>query len=129
MTMPTSDGEINQEIPDVYRRQIEWYDSHAIRYRHWYLGFEAALLILAAITAVLTTIHSGGAAKRTIGWRICPLSHRLAVVILAGILNLFSFQEHWLNQGDLRKAAARSQVVAGAWRRLHKCSGPAADIC
>ena len=29
MTMPTSDGEINQEIPDVYRRQIEWSDSHA----------------------------------------------------------------------------------------------------
>jgi hypothetical protein len=44
MTMPTSDGEINQEIPDVYRRQIEWYDSHAVRYRHWYLGLEAALL-------------------------------------------------------------------------------------
>lgn len=32
MTMPTSDGEINQEIPDVYRRQIEWYDGYAIRH-------------------------------------------------------------------------------------------------
>jgi hypothetical protein len=74
MTMPISDGEINQEIPDVYRRQIEWYDSHAIRYRHWYLGLEAALPILAAITAVVTPL--GGTAKCTIGWRICPLSHR-----------------------------------------------------
>ena len=122
MTMPTSDGEINQEIPDVYRRQTEWYDSHAIRYRHWYLGFEAALLILAAITAVLTTIHSGGAAKRTIGWRICPLSHRLAVVILAGILNLFSFQEHWLNykvtceklRREARLLQARGDVYTSA---------------
>jgi len=31
-------------------------------------------------------------------------------------------------QSDLRKAVARSQVVTGAWRRLHKCSGPAAAI-
>ena len=129
MTMPTSDGEINQEIPDVYRRQIEWYDSHAIRYRHWYLGLEAALLILAAITAVVTTIHLWGSGEVHDWVAYLPVVTSVAVVILAGILNLFSFQEHWLNQGDLRKAAARSQVVAGAWRRLHKCSGPAADIC
>ena len=97
MTMPTSEGEINQEIPDAYRRQIEWYDSHAIRYRHWFLGLEAALLILAAITAVVTPIHRWGSGEVHDWVAYLPVVTSVAVVILAGILNLFSFQEHWLN--------------------------------
>jgi hypothetical protein len=130
MTMPTSEGEINQEIPDVYRRQIEWYDNHAIRYRHWYLGLEAALLILAAITAVVTTIHLWGSGRSARWGGVFARCHiggsrdsgwdSESLLISRALAEL---------QGDLRKAASRSQVVTGAWRRLHKCSGPAADIC
>jgi len=54
----------------------------------------------------------------------------VAVVILAGILNLFSFQEHWLNyRVTCEKLRREARFVTGARRRLHKCSGPAADIC
>jgi|HubBroStandDraft_4_1064222.scaffolds.fasta_scaffold348696_1 hypothetical protein len=122
MTMPTSDGELNQEIPDVYRRQIEWYDSHAIRYRHWYLGLEAALLILAAITAVVTTIHLWGSGEVHDWMAYLPVVTSVAVVILAGILNLFSFQEHWLNyrvtceklRREARLLQARGDVYTSA---------------
>lgn len=122
MTMPTSDGEISQEIPDMYRRQIEWYDSHAIRYRHWYLGFEAALLILAAITAVLTTIHLWGSGEARDWVAYLPVVTSVAVVILAGVLNLFSFQEHWLNyrvtceklRREARLLQARGDVYTSA---------------
>jgi hypothetical protein len=130
MTMPISDGEINQEIPDEYRRQIEWYDSHAIRYRHWYLGLEAALPILAAITAVVTTIHLWG------GRRSARLGGVFARCHIGGSRDsgwdsdLFSFQEHWLNyRVTCEKLRREARFVTGARRRLHKCSGPAADNC
>jgi hypothetical protein len=98
MTTPSSEGEINQEVPETYCKQIEWYDNHAIRYRHLYLGLEAALLVFAAITAVVTTIHLCGSSTEVHDWiAYLPIVTSVAVVILAGILNLFSFQEHWLN--------------------------------
>jgi Protein of unknown function (DUF4231) len=97
MIAASPEGENIRGIPESYLSQIDWYDIHAMRYRYSYLGLQTALLVFAALTAVLTTVHL---------WRIEEVHHwlaylpvltSLAVVILAGILNLFSFQEQWLN--------------------------------
>jgi hypothetical protein len=123
MTTPSSEGEISQGVPETYCKQIEWYDNHAIRYRHWYLGLEAALLVCAAITAVVTTIHLWGSSTEVHDWvAYLPIVTSVAVVILAGILNLFSFQEHWLNyrvtceklRREARLLQARGDVYASA---------------
>ena len=122
MSTTNPEGEINHTIPEPYRAQIEWYDTRAIRYRHWFLGLEAALLILAAVTSVVTTIHLWGSEEVHNWLAYSPIVTSVAVVILAGILNLFSFQEHWLNyratcerlRREARLFQARGDVYATA---------------
>jgi len=114
MTATAPKDESDPRIPEPYRAQIKWYDSRAIRYRHWYLGLETALLVFAAVTSVVTTVHLWGSQEVHDWLAYSPVATSLTVVILAGVLNLFSFQEHWLNYRatceKLRREARLLQV-------------------
>lgn len=66
---------------------LTWYEEHAQRARHWYLGIKVAQLIVAAGVSTTAVLHSPG-------WLTAILGG--VILVLEGVQQAFQFHDSWI---------------------------------
>lgn len=81
-------------VVERYQKQLEWYERRALRNKHWYEGFQVALVLFSSLTPVLIAIDfcaSGVFSK----W--FPIITSVITALIGATLQVFNFHEHWIN--------------------------------
>ena len=82
----------NEYIQDRVDHQITWYSQKSDSSKSSYRKLRLTEIILAAVV----TLVIGNVPEASFYFKLIAMGLSLSVVVIAGILTLYKFQEHWI---------------------------------
>lgn len=87
----TTEGYLKERLDD----QIEWYDQKSKNNQYWFKGLRTAEIIIAALIPFISGITASYGGFEKTGLILLGLAG-VIIAIIAGVLSLGQFQEHWI---------------------------------
>lgn len=86
--------QFEEYVVNRYRDQIAWYDQKSLWNQRWYNRLQTGVIVFSSITPVLIAIDFC-ATSSLLKW--LPIVTSIIVSLLSATIQLFKFQEHWIN--------------------------------
>ena len=92
-----------------YDDQCQWYSQKATFNKRWYYRFQTAIISFSAATTLTLAVEGY---LQGMGWlRLAALTMASIVTILAGLLKVYRFQEHWIDYRNTAETLKKERYL------------------